>query len=313
MKRKMTAIHTTTGRWKFGLFLTLTAAMLWGILPTALKVLAANLDAITITWYRLFLAFFILFVFLSAKKALPGFRQLNRSYAILLAVTCLGIRINYIFYVIGLDIIGPGPAQLIIQLNVVFVIMGGIFIFKENFNRIQAIGLVAIITGLGLFFHNKFLILFSSMSEYTLGVVALIVSALALAIYSLAQKQLLMKFSSLQVSLMVFGAGALLLLPVSVSSLAQVTSLNWSNIALLLFCVITTLGAFGCYAEALQHWETTKISAVLSMVPLLSLGFAEFAVFLDPGLFSIDPTTFVSMAGALILVFGSFLIARKNS
>jgi drug/metabolite transporter (DMT)-like permease len=77
--------------------------------------------------------------------------------------------------------------------------------------------------------------------------------------------------------------------------------------------VITTLGAFGSYAEALQHWETTKISAVLSMVPLLSLGFAEFAVFLNPGLFSTDPITIVSMAGALILVLGSFLIVRKNN
>jgi drug/metabolite transporter (DMT)-like permease len=309
----MTDIHTTTGRWKFGLLLTLIAATLWGILPTALKVLAANLDAITITWYRLFLAFLILFVFLSAKRALPGIGRLNQNYAILLAITCVGLCLNYIFYVIGLDIIGPGPAQLIIQLNVVFVIMGGIFIFKESFNRIQAIGLFAIITGLVLFFHNKFLILFSSMSEYTFGVIALIISALALATYSLAQKQLLVKFSSLQVSLMVFGTGALLLLPVSASSLVQVGSLNWPNLALLLFCVITTLGAFGSYAEALQHWETTKISAVLSMVPLLSLCFAELAVFLNPGLFSIDPITIVNMAGALILVLGSFLIVRKNS
>jgi len=287
--------------------------MLWGILPTALKVLAGSLDAISITWFRLVFAFVILLVYLSVKRTLPKFVQIRGKYAILLAITCIGLCINYITYIIGLDIIGPGPAQLIIQLNVVFVIVGGIFIFKEQFNRIQAVGLLAIIAGLALFFHDKFLILLSSASEYTFGVVILILSALALAAYSLAQKQLLVKFTSLQISLVIFGTGALILLPVTAPTLADVTQLNWANLALLLCCVVTTLGAVGSYAEALQHWETTKISAVLSTVPLFSLSFAEFVIFLNPDLFSIEPISILHIAGALILVLGSFLIVRKNA
>lgn len=313
MKSNTTAIHTTTGRWKLGLLLTLTAAMLWGILPTALKVLAGSLDAISITWFRLVFAFLILLGYLSFKRNLPAFTQIRGKYTILLALTCVGLCINYITYVIGLDIIGPGPAQLIIQLNVVFVILGGIFIFKERFNRIQAVGLMSIIAGLALFFHNKLVILLSSMSEYTFGVLALVVSALALASYSLAQKQLLVKLNSLQISLLIFGTGALILLPVTAPTLVDVIQLNGANLALLLFCVVTTLGAFGSYAEALQHWETTKISAVLSTVPLFSLGFAEFVIYLNPGLFSIEPVSILHLAGALILVLGSYLIVRKNA
>lgn len=309
----MNTVHTTTGRWKYGLFLTITAAIFWGILPTALKVLVDEMDAYTITWYRLIVAFGILLILLFFRGKLPRIGQIDRQYAILLIITCLGLCVNYVTYVLGLDIIGPGPAQILIQMNVVFVILGGIFIFRERFVRMQVLGLLAILAGLAMFFHNKLAELFTSISEYSFGVIILLLSAAALASYSLAQKQLLTKFSSLQISMMVFGAGAVLMLPITAGNITQITDLEWSGIALLLFCTITTLLAFGCYAEALQHWETTKISAVLSTVPLIALAFAELTVFLSPGLFSTDPLTVVSIIGAIVLVVGSFLVARKNN
>ncbi len=311
--RKANRIHTTSGRWKFGLFLTLTAALLWGILPTALKVLVSVLDAYTITWYRLVLAAVVLLLFLSVSKGLPNLRRLDGRYVLLLAITCLGLCINYITYVLGLDIIGPGPAQLLIQLNAVFVILGGIFIFRERFVGVQVVGLVAIVAGLVMFFHDRLNALFTSFTEYSLGVLILVLSAAALAAYSLAQKQLLVKFSSLQISMLVFGFGALVMLPLTVENIPRAMDLSWTSIALLLFCVFTTLGAFGSFAEALQHWEATKISAVLSTVPLIALGFAQLTVSLYPGLFETDPISTLSMVGAMVLVVGSYLIIRRNT
>ncbi|MCR9136715.1 MAG: DMT family transporter [Alphaproteobacteria bacterium] len=309
----MNSVHTTSGRWKFGLFLTLTAALFWGMLPTALKVLVNEMDAYTITWYRLVLAFGILLVLLSLNGKLPDLRRIDRRHAFLLAITCVGLCVNYVTYVLGLNIIGPGPAQILIQLNAFFVILGGIFVFRERFVREQLLGLLAIIAGLALFFHNKLAELFTSISDYTIGVVILLLSAAALACYSLAQKQLLTQFSSLQISMLVFGAGAILMLPITAGDITQLFDLEWSGVALLLFCTVTTLLAFGCYAEALQHWETTKISAVLSTVPLIALGFAELTVYLNPGLFTLDPLTMISVIGAVILVIGSWLVARKNN
>lgn len=305
-------MHKTTGRWKYGLFLTIIAVLLWGMLPTALKILVASMDAYTITWYRLILAFGFLFALLSFRGGLPDLTRLDKKYVALLALACLGLCVNYVTYVLGLDIVGPGPSQMLIfQLNAVFVILGGIFIFREQFVRTQAIGLAAIIGGLGLFFHHRLEQLFTSVSEYSIGIIILILSALALASYSLAQKQILVKFSSLQTSMMVFGVGAFALLPMTAGSLHQVMDLDWSGIALLLFCVVTTLGAFGSYAEALDHWEATKISAVLATVPLIALGFAELTVLLFPQLFSTDPVSIISMVGALVLVVGSYMVARK--
>ena len=40
------------GHRRLGLLLALTTAVLWGLLPIALKVVLARLDPYTITWYR---------------------------------------------------------------------------------------------------------------------------------------------------------------------------------------------------------------------------------------------------------------------
>ncbi len=305
-------IHTTTGRWRYGLFLTLIAALLWGMLPTVLKVLVGHLDAYTISWYRLSLAFAILFAVLSIGGKLSRLRDIDGKSAVLLAIICIGLCVNYVTYAMGVDIVGPGPAQLLIQLNAVFVILGGIFIFKERFTGTQVVGLIAIVAGLALFFHDRLVELFGSVTEYSLGVVILVCSAAALAAYSLAQKQLLLNFSSLQISMMAFVAGALVLLPISAENIPLGIDLHWSGVAMLLFSVVTTLGAYCCYAEALQHWEATKISAVLSTVPLIALGFAELTVYFRPDLFSTDPVSAIGVTGAIVLVVGSYLIAGRT-
>lgn len=46
-------MHTTSGRWSYGLFLALLTALLWGILPIKLKQVLQVVDPITVTWYRL--------------------------------------------------------------------------------------------------------------------------------------------------------------------------------------------------------------------------------------------------------------------
>jgi drug/metabolite transporter (DMT)-like permease len=45
-------MHSSSGRWKLGLALALTTALCWGLLPIALKIVLAGMDAWTITWYR---------------------------------------------------------------------------------------------------------------------------------------------------------------------------------------------------------------------------------------------------------------------
>ena len=61
-------MHTTTGRWRLGLALTLITALSWGVLPIALKIMLTIMDAVTVTWYRFLIASVLLFSILIHKK-----------------------------------------------------------------------------------------------------------------------------------------------------------------------------------------------------------------------------------------------------
>ena len=61
-------MHKTTGHWKKGLYLSLTTATLWGMLPIALKGLLDTIDSVTITWYRFFVSVILVGLLLAKKK-----------------------------------------------------------------------------------------------------------------------------------------------------------------------------------------------------------------------------------------------------
>lgn len=65
-------MHTTSGRWGYGLFLALLTALLWGILPIKLKQVLQVMDPVTVTWYRLMVSGGLLFAWLAMQRRLPA-------------------------------------------------------------------------------------------------------------------------------------------------------------------------------------------------------------------------------------------------
>lgn len=303
--------HQVTGRWKLGLGLTLTTTLLWAMLPIGLKATLFYMDGYTITWYRFAFAGIFLWGFLAAKKKLPQVGVLKKQQWFTLAVISLGLCGNYIFYMFGLEYTDAGTAQILIQLAPMLVIVGGILWFKEVFNKLQLFGLLCILSGLTLFFHHRLLEIFSTLSQYTLGVLLMLISAFCWASYALAQKQLLHHFNSQQILALVYVVGTLIFLPFA--SPQEIFELDGTGIVLLLFCVFNTLLAYGCFAEALVHWEAFKISAIFSVIPLLTLLAIEVLVPFFPDLIAAEPLTFLSIIGALVVVSGSFIVVKPSS
>ena len=95
-------MHTTSGRWGYGLFLALLTALLWGILPIKLKQVLQVVDPITVTWYRLLVSGSLLFAWLAAQRRLPSMRKLAPKGKGLVLVAVLGLMGNYVLYLIGL-------------------------------------------------------------------------------------------------------------------------------------------------------------------------------------------------------------------
>jgi len=300
-------MHTTTGRWRLGLGLSLLTALVWGLLPLGLKGVLTGMDPITVTWYRFIVAAMLIAPYLTYHKALPNLKKL-RGNVLLLAIICIvSLCLNYNFFVIGLNTIPASSAQVMIQFAPMLLLVGGLFIFKEKFSLLQWLGFFIFVGGIILFFNQRLLELVTTLSDYTIGVAWIVVAAITWAAYALTQKQLLVELGSAGIMLLIYVVGTVLMLPFSEP--LQVFSLNQIEIWSLLFCCLNTLIGYGAFAEALNHWEASRVSAVLATTPLFSIIFINIADQLAPGFLPPDPLNLWSIVGAVLVVIGSIITA----
>jgi len=138
-------------------------------------------------------------------------------------------------------------------------------------------------------------------------VLLVIIAAVTWAAYALAQKQLLMHFNSQQIMWFIYVAGALCFMPfIELSPMSELSTLQWG---LLLFCCLNTIVAYGAFAEALEHWEASKVSAVLAITPLLTILFANLVSWLWPDAPVPQSLNGWSVFGAVLVVIGSAVTA----
>ncbi|HEX5793455.1 MAG TPA: EamA family transporter, partial [Rheinheimera sp.] len=106
---------------------------------------------------------------------------------------------------------------------------------------------------------------------------------------------------------LLYFSGTVAFLPVSdFSPLLTLSSLHW---ALLVFCCLNTVVAYGAFAEALHHWEASKVSAVLAVTPLFTIFFAQLLNGIFPTFIAAQSLNLWSWLGAALVVLGSALTA----
>ncbi|MFT7398823.1 MAG: drug/metabolite transporter (DMT)-like permease [Rheinheimera aquimaris] len=209
-------MHQITGKSMIGLSLALTTAILWGMLPIALKVLLDVLTANTITAVRFFAAAVMVGLWLWLSGKLPKLRLLlSKKAGSLMIIAVLGLLSNYIMYLSGLNYLSAETGQVVIQLAPFLMMLGGVVIFKEQLLLWQKVGAFSLVAGLLLFFNERLVQLLQYAGSETLGVLLVIAAAVTWAAYALAQKQLLMHYSSKQIMYLLYVAGTVAFIPVS--------------------------------------------------------------------------------------------------
>lgn len=300
-------MHTTSGRWRLGLALALTTAVCWGLLPIALRITLVGMDAWTLTWYRFAAASLALGAFLAWRRRLPRWPPLTRRGAWLYAAALLGLVANYVSYLVSLELMGPTAAQVLIQLAPMFLLFGGLIVFGERFAPLQWAGFAVLVTGLGVFFHERIAEVFAIGTRLGLGVAVMLFSAVVWACYALAQKQLLTQLASGQVLFLLYLGAVPLLLPPA--QLVQVLALDGLQLGMLAFCCANTVIAYGCFAEALEHWEVSRVSAVVTLAPVFTVLGVHAAAWVWPQAAPAEALSGWNLLGAALVVAGSMTAA----
>ena len=300
-------LHQVSGRSRLGLALSLITVLLWGFLAIALKIVLQQLDPFTVTWFRFTVSGVFLGGYLALRQQLPTLQQLQKISLPLFLVAVGGLSLNYILFLIGVGKTSANNAQVITQIAPVMMGMASLVIFKEKYTYRQWGGVAILVCGLLLFAHDQVRSLVTSFDTYMWGNTLLVIGAIVWAFYGLAQKQLLLNLPSTSVLLCLYLSAATLFAPMAHPT--RLFTLSGLPLVALIFCAFNTLIAYGAFAAALEHWEASRVSAVITLAPLVTLAASAILPSFAPQFLTPSPLSLLGYSGAIAVVIGSMIIS----
>lgn len=294
-----------------GFLLALTTAILWGTVPIAVREIVPNMTPVTLVWYRFLLSFGLLFIILLSKRQLPQKKQfMNKRVLLLLFIATLGLAGNFTLFSAALLYISPTVTQVVAQLSSVGLLLAGLIVFKEQLKPSQAVGVIILILGLGLFFNTSIIEILTELTTYSKGVLLAVCAATIWVVYGLTQKVLLKDLKSPQILLILYFGCIVLLLPFT--NLREIMNLSLFQLLLLGYCGINTIVGYGALAEAMNRWQVSQVSAMITLTPLFTLIFSDILALLWPETFLFPELNLLGYIGALVVVAGAMFTAEGH-
>lgn len=300
-------MNKLSGRWKLGLSLAVFTAAIWGLLPIALAITLRAVDPVTLTWARFLVAALMLGGILAALGRLPQLSKIARGGWGVLALALFGLVGNFVLYVVALGHTSPTVAQIVTQLSPILLMLGGVVVFHERFTAIRWVGFVLLVVGLALFFNRRLPELMHPMEGLGLGVALFALASFVWAIYGLAQKWMLRHLQSQQILLLLYIGATIVLSPAAHPSV--ILKVDTVQAWMFAFCCANTVFAYGAFAEALKHWEASRVGATLTLTPLFTIAAMWCVEHFAPTLVAPEGLNWISIVGALVVVGGSMLCA----
>jgi drug/metabolite transporter (DMT)-like permease len=273
----------------------------WGFLVLALKMSTSVMDPLTIVWFRFLVAFSVLFIYYLIKK--PSYLKILWNPPIYLVIASFGLGINYIAFLYGIKLTTASSAQVIIQIGPIFLGFVGLVFFKETISIRQSLGFVIAGIGLFIFYRDNITKLVGDPDMYNMGVLWVVVAAMAWVVYAAFQKQLVKTYPAQQLNLFLFGLPVLLFLPfIKPESFLELSFGNWM---LMVYLGLNTLIAYGSLSLAFKYLEANKISIIITMNPIITFIIIVLLTYFEVSWIEPEKLTVRGVVAALLVVVGA--------
>lgn len=293
--------------WRAGLALALATALLWSTLPIAAKLALAGVDAFTLTWVRFAVAAVATLAWVGLRGNLHTLLGLGLRPWLWLALAAVTLVGNYLLYLVGLELTTPASAQVLIQTAPLMMGLGGVVFFGERLRAAQWVGVAVLLSGMGLFFSDQLVALASQAATYAWGALVILLSATSWAAYALVQKKLGGVLGPQAILLVVYAFGTLVLAPLATP--AALLELSTDEALAVAYTCFNTVAAYGCFAAAVSVWESSRVSAVLTLTPLGTLLLVMVITALGLGLVAPEVVSAWGWLGAVAVVAGSMTVS----
>ncbi|MCX8640946.1 MULTISPECIES: DMT family transporter [unclassified Gilliamella] len=289
---------------KLGFALAMLTAVMWGIVPIAMKYALAVVDPLTLAWSRLGMSAIGITIWLAYKKQFPNLIMFKkRRRFILLMIAGFGLLGNFALFASAVQYLSATTAQVVGQTGIVIFMIASAFIFKERLRPTQIIGILVLLTGLVLFFNKNIADLFSNMSTYGIGVWLGLLASVSWASYALAQKVLLRKLRAEQLLWLIYLICTVFLWPLA--SPSKIAHADATQLFAIIFCGLNTIIAYGALVMAMERWQAAQVSAITTLTPLFSLIFSDLFALIWPEKFAMQYLNILGYIGAISVVAGA--------
>lgn len=291
-----------------GVYYAAFTALLWGFLAIALKVSVNELPPVTVTWLRFAIAFTVLLVW---------YLLFDRSKIKIIAkppvfalIAGFSLGLNYIGFITGIHHTTPVISQVFIQAGPVMLAISGFIIFKEKVSLRQGAGLLVVLTGMLVFYHEKIIVIAGGLANYKTGVLWILFGALGWVVYAVFQKKSVAAFNPMQLNLVIFGVPMIYLIPFV--EFKEILHISFGFWLLIIFLGLNTLGAYGSLAYALKYLEANKISVIITMNPLITFAMMAILSYNNVSWIQAEAFTVMTLAGAFTVLVGVMMVVMKR-
>ena len=289
---------------KLGFALAMLTAVMWGIVPIAMKYALVVVDPLTLAWSRLAISAVGITIWLAYKKQFPNLAMFKkRRRFVLLMIAGFGLLGNFALFASAVQYLSATTAQVVGQMGIVVFMISSAFVFKERLRPTQIIGILVLLIGLVLFFNKNIADLFSNMSTYGIGVWLGLLASVSWACYALAQKVLLRKLRAEQLLWLIYLICTVGLLPFT--SPTKLANADATQLFAIVFCGLNTIIAYGALVMAMERWQAEQVSAITTLTPLFALIFSDLFALIWPEKFAMQYLNILGYIGALSVVAGA--------
>ncbi|MCK5635995.1 MAG: DMT family transporter [Thermoplasmatales archaeon] len=289
--------------WKF-ILMMIVAIVVWAFAFPFIKIGLRELSFINLAIMRFFVvccAF--LLIRLLQKKRFPKIQKKDVIPIFILGFS--GVIVYHIGLNYGEQFISPGTASLIIAtIPIQIIILASIFL-KEKIGLIKILGII--IALLGVLVISIWGKKDASLEiNYILGAVAVLIAALMGAIYTIAGKKLLDRYSGLSLTVYAILFGSIGLIPfINMSLFEQVSKMSINGwFAILFLGLCSTVIGYVIWYVALKIKTASELGVYLYAIPVLSTIFSFF-------IFK-EGITLMFIIGGLLVITGLVIVNRKR-
>jgi drug/metabolite transporter (DMT)-like permease len=277
----------------------------WSLAFPLIKIALEDLSWVNLTILRFVVACTGLLVLLGLQRhrfPLPNWRELPALFLLgFFGIIVYHLGLNY-----GEQYVSPGAASLIVATIPVFVVMLAFVFLDEEINGQKLLGIGLSLTGivvLSLWGTGDTVI----EVEYLLGAIAVLIAAIMGALYTIAGKKMLSRYSPLSLTVYAILLGSLGLLPaVDGSLVSQVQHLSWQTAGAVLFLgLFSTIMSYVLWYMALQRQSASSLSVYLYVIPVI-------ATLISWMLFD-DEITMLYLLGGVLVIVGVAIVNRQRA